>query len=293
MPRHRFDRPTVLPPLALTERDRRALEAVDEFGYLTGRHLQALVFLGVSPRVAQDRLRRLWAHGLLDRLFPVGLAPRTSGERLNLREPTYTATKKGKVVLGRTSPHGRQMPGLSQLQHHLVAASLLVAIKVAAPGAAVLPEAGLRRLVRNAPRGVRPLLVPDGAITLDYHGAAVTYLVEVVRAPAKRGNASLLAKMLLYRDRLRTNWFAVTYGLESVRAVLFLAPTEARAEHYQALARDLSPGRGLFWFGAYEAEPTVGPPHTRFEPETILDVPFEDGAGRRFTFRNPLTPSHV
>lgn len=291
----RYLRPAPPPGLILTDRDLRILRAVHHYRLLTARHVAALVFADVALRTAQERLRRLWAAGYLDRLFPVGIVDGRPGAKLNLGEPTYTATKKLMRTIGEPlGRHARLRPSLDTLQHHLVAVDLETALACApgAPSVRTYSEGELRALVQVSPRGL-PRLVPDGAVSIDYGaGEAQTFLIEVVRAGVKAGNATLARKMEAYRERVRTDWFLRTYGFSAVRAVVIVTPTSARADHYRGLAEGLTPGRGLFWFGAYEASPSLGPPVTHFQPETILDLPFIDGGGRTFTFRNPFNP-HV
>ncbi len=291
----RYHRPAEPAGVVLTDRDLRTIEAVHHYRLLTARHVARLVFPGVAYRTTQDRLRRLWATGYLDRLFPVGVVDGRPGTRLNLGEPTYTATKKGGRAVGaEPGRHARLRPSLDTLQHHLVAVDLETAVVAApsGPRASALSEGELRALVRSSPAGV-PRLVPDGALTLEYGTAEPqTFLIEVVRAGVKAGNATLARKMETYRERVRTDWFLRTYGFAAVRAVVIVTPTASRADHYRALAERITPGRGLFWFAAYEAMPSLGPPVTHFAPETILDLPFTDGAGRTYSFRNPFIP-HV
>ena len=298
----RYLRPTTLPPLAVTARDRQLLVALDHFRVLTAKHGRDLVFSDASPRIVQERLRRLWAHEFIDRVFFSGVVDGTADAVRNLTQPVYVLAPKGERFLDpdneRTGKHERFRPSTDTLQHHLVAVDFLVAARVASSPdvscSTTFPEASLRATVAAKGRSYGPFIVPDGAVTLSYptNGRTLTFPIEIVRASVRGGNDALIDKLKRYVARNSQGWFKAVYGFETVRAVLIATPTEARARHYQALASKLDRGRGLLWFAHYERLPSAGPPLTRFSRSDILDLPWIDADGKTYSLHSPTTP-HV
>jgi hypothetical protein len=187
------------------------------------------------------------------------------------------------------------------LLHHLVVTDCLVSLAV------VCREREDVRFVKGEHDGIlysklrayrqktriHNAVVPDGAFTLHYPAPneTLTFYLEVVRADVKGGNRTLLTKMRRYVELHRQNFFRDAYGHPRLRAVLFATTSCARAENLRRLAESLSQGRRLFWFGSYQEKNSDGVPVTRFTPERILSLLWEDAEQETFTLIQPCRPS--
>lgn len=287
--RYRRPPPAETKRLVLQDRDREVLGAIFEHRFLTAEHLHSLWFGGVSLKRTQRRLRQLWLHRLVDRVFLPRIVDGLDGEPVGQSAPLYRLARRGAEVVATTwglqlesVPHTARQnaAGYATLQHHFVVTDLLVALTVACRGEprAQLTferESALRRRLARRPSSERRVPVPDGAFTLHAkHGSSLAFLVEVVRAPAKGGNQSLLAKMQRYAAAHHDGTLKMAYGHERLRAVLFVTPSARRAANYLELARSLTQGGRLFWFGVYT--PTARP--SSFAG-TVLDAPWQSVDG--------------
>ena len=288
--------------MLLTARDRKAVHAVYKYRYLTCEHIRALAYRGVDLRHVNRRLRGMWAHHVFDRFFFRVIADGTVESIRGQKTPLYTLAKVGAQVIWddhdsldwtaipKTPKENRV--GYARLRHNLVATDALVAMEVAgaATGCDVTTETESMLWRRSESfRRRRGYLISDGSFTVALpDGQRLSFHLEVVRADAKGGNATLLRKMQRYAELNRKGFFREAYGQDRVRAVLVATTTEARAENFRRLAADLSTGRSLFWFTSYEKQKSAGPPETHFKPETILDHPWTDVDGNTQTIRGAL-----
>lgn len=293
MPASRYD-PGTVPRrgLSLQPRDLEMLRAVLKYRVVTSGQLHALLFAGRSLRVVQARLRLLFEHRLLNRLFvPVVLSASPLRRRSN-HQPLYTLSGKGLQLLRdvstpedsgnlrRTAPEY----SASTVLHHLAVSdclvSLVVALRVHADlelVSAVTESELWLPMLRHRGRGERqPLIVPDGAFTIRHRltGETMTFYLEVVRAGVSGGNRRLQAKFARYAEWSHVGRFATVYGHERVRAVLIATTSAERAEHFRQLAAALVHGRGLFWFGVYGEPDAEGIWRSTFTPERILTLPW-------------------
>lgn len=304
----RFRRPsTPSGGLILTERDRALLEAVHRHRVVRAEHLHALFFSGRSARACQLRLRRLWEHRYLERLYlPVVLRGELVPRRAT--QPVYVLAWRGfdAIASGPSSAESaiaelaRPKPlALRTLEHHLVVTDWIVSILVtpSPEGVQVLIVEHDHRLARLAhaareelPRG-RGALVPDGAVTwLTVDGRPATVYLEVVRAEVRGGNRRLIDKLRRIAEANRDGLFERLYGHKRLRAVLIATPTARRAETLRALARELPHARSLFWFGAFEEASELGPFATRFQPGSVLDLEWRTAEGELHTQRELVAP---
>lgn len=283
--------------LALQPRDLDLLRAAEIHRYVRTEHLHGLHFAGRSLRAAQMRLRELWAHRYLERVY---IASVIDGRRIPPRGPglpVYTIGARGVRSL-HAIPETRDVPapeigGASTIQHHLVVTDFLVSLELA------LRERGDLMLVERVhewdlwkrlggaadrlPSGQK--VVPDGAFTIrTAKGERATYYLEVVRAGVRAGNGTLWDKMLRASDLNHQGFFAKAYGHARVRRTLFLTTSAERAERFRQLAGSLPYSRQFFAFGSYEA--THG---GRLTPESVLSLPWTDVSGRRFTLESELS----
>jgi hypothetical protein len=96
--------------------------------------------------------------------------------------------------------------------------------------------------------------------------------------------------MRRYVELHRQNFFRDAYGHTRLRAVLFATTSRARAENLRRMAESLTQGRRLFWFGSYQEKNSDSVPVTRFTPERILSLPWEDTEQETFTLIQPCRP---
>lgn len=297
----RYHRPRVPSgQLVLQARDREILHTLFAHRYLSAEHIRLLHFADSSLKRSQRRLRLLWVHRFVDRVFvPFVLDGRGRVERFTAA-PLYTLARRGAEVVAEERgldladiPHTptANARGYATLQHHLVATDLLVALLVACRGrpdvsmASVEQESGLRRRLAQLPADRRRLPMPDGAFTLSYAtGERLTFYIEVVRALAKGGNQSIQNKLERYVESVRAGRFRKAFGHDRVRAVLFATTSSRRAEHYLALARTLPSSTRLFWFGVYAPMQSLA-----FDPRTVLDQPWQSLDGFH-TLTAPTAP---
>lgn len=293
--------------LRLQPRDAELIAAVLRYRFLKSTHLHHLVAPNVSLRIVQERLRKLTLHRYLKRFYlPVVLdgqhAPPT-----HRRQPVYAITTRGARLLnesadGTVSPClSTERPSPMTLLHHLVVTDGLVSLAVACrERVEVRFENGehdgilysILRTYRQRSR-IQNAVIPDGTFTLHYPtpNETLTFYLEVVRADVKGGNRTLLAKMRRYVELHRQNFFRDAYGHPRLRAVLFATTSRARAENLRRMAESLTQGRRLFWFGSYQEKGSDGVPVTRFTPERILSLLWEDAEQETFTLIQPCRPS--
>ena len=261
----RHHRPSSPPPLVLQPRDRQLLQSVYRHRYLLAEHVRQLHFPKASLRVAQQRLRRLWEHCYLDRLF----LPLSGNGRVTLSPPLYSLAIEGARVVGADLnippahiPHTprQNARGYATLLHHLVATDLLVAAECCNTEnlrVVTMRETAMRQALvaaRQSGRWRASAIIPDGALTLFPRGnvGGMTFYVEVVRASVKCGNALMAKKFCDYANLHHRGYFQTVFGHNRVRAILILTTSPKRAEHFRQMAAKLPYGRNLFWFGAYQ-----------------------------------------
>ncbi len=242
------------------------LEAVHVHRVMRARHLHDLLFRGATLRACQDRIRRLWEWGYLDRLYLPLVVDGSGRRRPEAGAPTYLlGTRAAPLLEHRHAVIDKSAVKVGTLEHRLVVTELLVALQVACRDRADVEllsfstEAPLWRALQEKRVRRAGAIVPDATITLRYPamGQHLTFYVEVVRADVRGGNRRLLSKMRRYVELNRQGFFRDTYGHDRLRAIIFATPTMARADNLRRLAGDLGHGRRLFWFGCY-ADITVG-----------------------------------
>ena len=273
----RARRPADPRPLVLTERDDAILASVFEHRFIASRHAHWLHFRGASLRAAQRRLRRLWAHGHLDRAFVPTIVLGEGSDVPHTGGPLYCLAERGaRRVAETTGRPYRDIPstpaqnrvGFETLCHHLVATDWLTSLVAAAEPNAAVERLVRERWLRRSPSKTRQLLVPDAAVALRTpNGIAWCYL-EVVRADPRGGRKTIRAKLQRYARLHHVRAFRAGYGHHPVRRVLFVTTSEARRDNLLELARALEHGRELFAFASYTPGQTMTGA-TRFTPDAV------------------------
>lgn len=250
-------------------RDYAIISSLATHRYLRSDHVHALQFAGSSVRVAQRRLRLLWQHEYVDRLFVPAVLDGRHQPLIPPRQPIYTLTPQGAALVAERTgtdqidriPHlkpAERPSAVSTLEHHLVVSEFLVAVAVACRDSSDFTlhqldhEWALWQQLAASKKERQGSIVPDGAFTFRLsNGALVSFAVEVVRANTKSGNHTLRAKLARYAELNRSGFFRDAYGFDRLRAVLVLTTTDARAQSLRSVAATLPQSRGLFWFASY------------------------------------------
>lgn len=297
--------PSRLPGLILQPRDLHLLHRIHEHRFARSDHLQTLIHPSLSLRALQARLKKLFTHGYMKRLYvPFVL----DGEHVPLahsRQPIYTLTARGLRLLeeGNFTAQGgvksvEERPSVNFLAHHLVVTDYLVALRAASRNHPVTivrgqAESHLRVALSSYRREhhLTGAIIPDGVFTLRYQatGEDLTFYLEVVRAEVKGGNKRLLEKCRRYSELQRQGFFKTVYGHEHIRAVLFLTTSATRAGNLAKLTQTLPQSRRLFWFCAYQKKATDGRLTSLLKPEHILTQPWQTTDGERLSLLEPET----
>lgn len=277
--------------LLLQPRDRQILSAAYRYRLLTSEHIRLLHFPTATLRAAQERLRRLYEHRYLERLFVPSVMGGSTQPAWPPRQPIYTLGKASiPIVAGDLAIVGEELskrvsrrPSPLALIHHLTVAHLLVALEVACRAQSTIQlvsaeaETLLWAKLKKQGSKVRGAVMPDGAFTLAASVAptSLTFLVEIVRADIRGGNERLREKLARYVELNRTGFFRDAFGIERLRAVLIATTSNDRAENLRRLTVKLTHGRNLFWFGVYEERRHDGRCHSIFAPQTVLMLPWQ------------------
>jgi hypothetical protein len=245
--------------LVLTPRDAEVILACWEYRWLTRGQLQQLVSLPGIGR-SNDRLRRLYDHGYLDRIraatVGTGLQPVYLAGKASLPLLAERSERPLREVRERLREDARASAVL--LPHDLQVNDVRIALVGAARG---LNGAELVRWLhaadcydRYAPgRSLRP----DGYFQLVHQGRLHACFLEVDRGTSDlRRWSDRVGRYLEYRD---TGAYRERYGLERFR-VLTAAATPGRLRSLAETTRERT-DRG-FWFALTE-EVTAGDPLTR------------------------------
>lgn len=294
--------------LVLQPRDLELLSIIHKHRFARSDHLHLLMQTTTSRRARQQRLKKLFTHGYVKRLYiPIIL----DGEHAPLthsRQPIYTLSSRGlrfikeRGFIPETGLKWRaERPSVQFLAHHLIVTDCLVALRVASQsnGSVSLISGHAESLLRarlDAYRSEHRLtsaIVPDGVFTINYPttGETLTFYLEVVRAEVRGGNKRLLDKYRRYSELHRQGFFKTVYGHEHIRAVLFLTTSTARAQNLATLARKLPHSRRLFWFGAYQKKAEGGRLTSLLTPENILTLPWQTPDGERLSLLQPEVPT--
>lgn len=268
-------------------------------------HLQALLFTNVSARIVQTRLKKLFAHGYLKRLYIPAVLDGEHAALAHPRQPIYALGRRGWMFLKEHRYADSSEPedwrpevvSFTTLAHHLVVTDCLVALAGASHadvGVELLAAehegmlwSRLRAFRRR--RQIKHALVPDGAFTIRYpeSGETLAFYLEVVRADVRGGNRRLIEKLQRYAELRRQGFFREAYGHERIRAVLFATTSTVRARNLARVAAKLTHGRRLFWFGAYQEKTSDGRLRSLFTEEKILSLRWQTGDGEEFSLLQP------
>lgn len=286
-------------PLKLQSRDHEILQHMATHWYLTSDHIQQLAFTGSGLRSAQNRLRKLFDHHYLHRLFIPYVVFEGKPSHPLANRPLYALSKKGAEIVARDTQrtlkevpycNRENLQSFGHMEHNLVATDLMVAMQAACQDrsdldmVSVVRDPELFRALHHRPSQWigRTSVLSDGAFALAPSGQKQPWWfhIEIVRAGIKGGNKTLLKRLRTYVELHHEGFFRDIFGHDQLRAVLICTTSEERAENFRQLAEQLPHGRNLFWFTSYKKEKDEGLSVSRFTPDMILESIWTDWEGK-------------
>lgn len=259
----RFVRSGTPPPLQLTERDIRILDAVSAYRLLTREQIQRLWFSPTGTTACKRRLMLLYQGGLLGRT-PLPLRNAYGASRA-----VYYIDRAGIEVLKLRGGEAPAHPVLTQqpaseffLEHALDTADVRISFELACrersyPFAWIdetrLRRDGIRLRMVETSSAPTAAIIPDGFLTITAGGITDGFAVEVDRA-------TVTEERMRRRFRAYGAWAAGTalhpaLVCDSLR-VLIVVTNDARDRHRVDRLKgwaEAEGGRSLFWFTGRDA----------------------------------------
>ena len=256
----RYKRAKNPPPMKLTDRDKRVIEWVYLFRFLTRDQIKLLEFESVSKTACQRRLSLLYHNKYLSAIHKPTHAGYGSSKR------AYCLSKRGKEVIsfmydGMDSKNIKWNKKNNQveiyfLEHTLAVNDVRVAFTISARSLGYelkwIPEWELKALkekVRDPENPGKSLAVtPDGYFLLKGEGKKASFFVEADRATET--NRRWKDKIRGYVEYAKTGQYYKRYKAESLR-VLTVTTTQERMENLHATTKKVR-GASFFWFTTKE-----------------------------------------
>lgn len=246
------------PPMILTERDRRIVEAVYQCRVLRQDQIHAL-FFGASKAASQRRLALLYHHGFLTRVF---LTVRAS---YMLSPALYMLDKRGAELLRSemgyddiTWTSKSHDVGQPFLEHTLAINDVRVAVTIACRthDYSLLDwrsEADLKgsydRVTIQERSGSKELvsLIPDSFFVAQTPKGKAPFFLEVDRGTET--TTRFQSKIRAYQAYVQTGAYEKRYGYKSVR-VLTVAFSQKRLESLKTVTGEVG-GKERYWFALH------------------------------------------
>jgi protein involved in plasmid replication-relaxation len=267
LPRQRRVNPTARPGMALTERDREIIKAVNDFRILTAAHIRLLFFNSAST--TQYRLVRLFQHGFLQRQFPV--LPIGNATTI---APIYTLGLRGAQVLIDTFGYESDTLRVPKkdfawdfVQHTLKINEFRLSVVLAArannwqvetwedervfrsqPDYVVLKDA------KGKPRE-KPVL-PDGYFCLVTSRGRTHFFLEVDRG--RESESKFRPQIEVYEEYIASGGYTARYQTKSLR-ILIVTTTPRRLAKLRAITQMVG-GDSKYCFLTFD----------QINPQTIL-----------------------
>ena len=269
----RYRRASSPPPMQLTARDVRVLNAVCDMRFLTRAQIQQLIFSPSTASYCKRRLALLYHNAYLDRIYVPSMNVFGSTKAI------YTLAPKGASVVARDRKvevreldwrAGHNDRELYFMRHILAVNDFRIRLTLAAGprGLSVLwtDERALRRremkdYVDDPKHRYRRLaVVPDGYFTLDDAGHTSAFAVEIDRATVEE--KPFKEKVRAYGEWKVTGAYERRYGTKSLRVLWVVADVLRDSTRLERIKRwtEADGGRSLFWFAMLD----------ELTPETIL-----------------------
>jgi len=248
------------PPMRLTERDKKVIEWVYLFRFLTRDQIKLLEFENASITACQRRLSLLYHNKYLSAIHKPSHAGYGSSKRV------YCLSKRGKDVVsfmydGMDSKNVKWNKKSNQveiyfLEHTLAVNDVRVAFTISARSLGYklnwIPEWDLKALkekVRDPENPGKTLAVtPDGYFILKGEGKEARFFIEADRATET--NRRWKDKIRGYVEYVKTGQYYKRYNAESLR-VLTITTTQERLENLLATTKNVK-GASFFWFTTKE-----------------------------------------
>ena len=272
----RYRRASSPPPMQLTARDVRVLNAVCDMRFLTREQVQQLIFSPSTASYCKRRLALLYHNAYLDRVYVAPLNAFGSAKAI------YALAAKGASVVARDRkvevrelnwrPRHNDRE-LYFMRHTLAINDFRIRLTLAAQerglSLAWTDERTLRRremkdYVEDPKHSDRRLVVvPDGYFTLTDAGHSNAFALEIDRATVEE--KPFKEKVRAYGEWKVTGAYERRYGTKSLRVLWVVADTFRDPGRLGRIKRwaEAEGGRSLFWFAMLDD----------IAPETILTEP--------------------
>lgn len=271
IPRYKRVDPSNLPPMRLTDRDRRILEAVHAYdGMLSEGQIRSLFFTGRTA--TQVRLMLLYQHGYLNRP--------DRRQRAALPAMVYWLSEKGATYVAGLYGQSlsefawRKQPRMMQVEHDLAVNDLRILINKACQS---LPLFSLNQWVSasefhadpdkiefmlpNKSKATR-FIRPDGYCVISKSDYTSRLLFEVDRGTEDNGRITV-EKLLPGLAYIRSEAYKIRFGFSSGRWV-FVTTSDRRLKNMKRAAElALKQDAKLFYFTTFD----------RIAVETIFTSP--------------------
>jgi hypothetical protein len=252
----RYKRSKTPPPMRLTDRDKRVIEWVYLFRFLTGDQIRLLEFENASKTACQRRLSLLYHNKYLSAIQKPTHAGYGSSKRV------YCLSQRGKEVISfmhdgmdpkniKWNKKNNQVE-IYFLEHTLAVNDVRVAFTVSARSLGYelkwIPEWELKALkekVRDPENPGKSLAVtPDGYFILKGEGKVARFFIEADRATET--NRRWKDKIRGYVEYVNTGQYYKRYKAESLR-VLTITTTQERLKNLLSTTMNVK-GANFFWF---------------------------------------------
>lgn len=194
-------------PIQIRDRDRRILQALDDYGLLSTEQIKHLFFPSLSR--ARKRLHALWQHGLVRRIE----RPTRLGE--GTKSLLFRGTAKGRRLAGLYRASNKPKSGSTSLsplyaEHQLATNKFRICLELCLRDESEIklktwkPD-GQLRLKTTVNDGVRTrstTVVPDAYFSISQDGIAYGYFLEIDRgtAPVSRFRTKLLGYAAVFSN---------------------------------------------------------------------------------------------
>ena len=256
----RYKRAKNPPPMKLTDRDKRIIEWVYLFRFLTRDQIKLLEFENASKTACQRRLSLLYHNKYLSAIHKPTHAGYGSSKR------AYCLSKRGKEVVSfiydGMDPKNikwkkkHNKVEIYFLEHTLAVNDVRVAFTISARRLGYIlewtPEWELKALKEKARDPENPgkslAITPDGYFFLKGDGKKASFFIEADRATET--NRRWKDKVRGYVEYVKTGQYYKRYKAESLR-VLTVTTTQERLKNLLSTTKNVK-GASFFWFTTKE-----------------------------------------
>ena len=245
-------------PLVLTERDRAIILSVYENRFLRRDQIQRLFFSKSSLPACNMRLKKLYEHRFLDRLYkPVAVGSSQAVYALDKRGAEIVALILGRPINQINWKRDHNRVEFLFLEHTLAVSEFKVNLDLALARSDVADLIFYRRGTKSLntrvsdPRGKKKYLVvaPDAFFGIKNHKGRSYFFLE-----ADLGTETLKRfqeKTIAYKEYWKTGKYTQTYGFKNFR-VLTITESRKRLENLMEATRKVG-GKNMFLFSILDS----------------------------------------